>query len=119
MLLRHKSHNEDENGSSSSTIKGRISINATIKDKIKSAAANLVSMDLRPFTILQGKGMIDVCQACMEFGQKYNKATREDLLKVLPCPKTVKMKINQRATENVAKISNLIKQAIRRTRSNN
>lgn len=118
-LLRHVCSIQNDNNvsctnvTSQSTVKSTLlSICSAIKEKIRSAAASLVIKDLRPYTAIQGQGLIELCQACMEFGQMYRKATLADLLKVLPCPKTVKDRIRKRAEDNIVKISDLIKQAI-------
>lgn len=49
----------------------------------------------------------------MKFGQSYPKATRKDLTKVIPSRNTVKKTVTEIATSNRAKISLLIKEAIR------
>lgn len=111
-LLRHVCRSKDENNDNNKKEKSQLTVSAAIRDKIKSAAANLVVKDLRPYTVIQGEGLIDLCHACMEFGQSYKRATKSDLLKVLPCPKTVKSKISQIAAENIAKIAEIINRAI-------
>lgn len=110
-LLRHKCHNADQQ-TGIKTNPTRICVSAEVKESFKSAGANLVSLDLRPYTILSGQGMIDFCQACMEFGQKYKKATKEDLINILPCAKTLQRRVCKRATENIERMSALMKQAV-------
>lgn len=74
------------------TIGGKID-----KERLRTAAVNFVSKDLRPYLAIECEGLLDLCNACMEFGQKYRRADRNDLEKVLPSRNTVKEDTNDAA----------------------
>lgn len=44
------------------------------KEKLVAASAMFVAKDLRPFKAIEGDGLMNLCTAAMQFGQKYPKA---------------------------------------------
>lgn len=43
------------------------------KERLKLAASKFVIKDIRPYFAVQGKGLLDLCFACFEFGKKIEK----------------------------------------------
>lgn len=43
------------------------------KNSLKMACADFVSKDLRPYLAVEGEGLLELCGACMEFGQRNRK----------------------------------------------
>lgn len=76
------------------------------KDKLKSAAALFVAKDFRPYFAIECEGLLNLCTAVMEFGQRYPKATSVDLKNALPSRNTVRTA--------VCKIAGDVRQNIRR-----
>lgn len=101
-LLRHKCHAKKNN------------CMITPKDKsiLKLNAAQFIAKDIRPYFAVECEGLLDLCTACMEFGQSHRKATRFDLAQAMPSRNTVKAAVKEIAKNNRDKISKLIKCAI-------
>lgn len=79
---------------------------------VKVAAAKYCIKDMRPAWSVELDGLLDLCTECMHFGQKYRKATREDLADTFPCRNTVTNTVDEIAGDNREQISALIKAAI-------
>lgn len=82
------------------------------KAYLKLNAAKFISKDLRPAFAVECDGLLDLCTACMEFGQIYRNAIREDLVRAMPSRNTVKNAVSMIANSNREKISVLLKNAI-------
>lgn len=82
------------------------------KLRLKLGAAKFVSKDLRPYYSVECTGLLDLCTACMEFGQSHRRATRNDLERAMPSRNTVKSAVQQIAKAQREKISLFIKKAI-------
>lgn len=89
----------------------KLIVRGDIKKQIKSAAANFVAKDLRPYSAVEGEGLFDLCAASMKFGQIYKKATDADLRDVLPSRNTVKSTLTQTANQIKAKIRDILAEA--------
>lgn len=82
------------------------------KEKLKLASVHFISKDLRPYYAIQCEGLLDLCYACMQFGQRYRKAQRDDLIKALPTRNTVKDTVTAMADKKRTLIAELMKRAI-------
>lgn len=103
-LHRHKCGNGDSKKIS------KVSI--TDKNLLKLAAAKFVSKDIRPYFAVECEGLIDLCTACMLFGQNNRNATRANLVTAMPSRNTVRATVKEIAQSNREKISEFIKCAI-------
>lgn len=103
-IIRHKCQNDD--------CKNPLNIAPEMKLKLKMGAACFVAKDLRPYKAIECAGLLDLCTACMEFGQKYRKATRKDIEYAMPSRNTVKNTVSEIAKSNRNKIEILLKRAI-------
>lgn len=120
-LLRHNCASENgivcSSGSSSSSsevsnTKAKIPINQNDKKRLKIASAKFVAKDLRPFYAIECEGLIELCDACMKFGQKNRKATTEDLKYALPSRNGLRTAIAELADDYRAKVAEMIKHAM-------
>lgn len=57
----------------------RILVSKEEKEKLVAACTSFVVKDYRPFKAIECEGLMDLCEAAMQFGQKYTKATAENL----------------------------------------
>lgn len=78
------------------------------REQLKLAAAKFVCKDLRPYYAIECDSLIDLCNAIMAFGQKYTKASRNDLIEALPSRNTVKLAINGIANERRKQIADIL-----------
>lgn len=106
-LLRHVCNdnlfeNDDDN----------LKIKSKDKENLKLAAANFIAKDLRPFYAIQCAGLLDLCFACMQFGQHYRKATKEHLERAMPSRNTVKDAVCNMAKTAKESIAQSIRRAI-------
>lgn len=83
----------------------RLLISNEEKQKLTAASALFVTKDFRPFHAVECGGFLGLCTAVMQFGQKYPKATADDLKMAMPTRNTV--------CSHVAKISSEVKDKIR------
>lgn len=91
--------------------KVKLLIRPEIKTEFKSAAANFVSKDLRPYLAIEGEGLFDLLSTAMKFGQSYKKATIDDLRQVLPSRNTVRAHLEKEAIDIKAKIKSILQKA--------
>ena len=98
-LKRHIEDCKDRSGKP-----GKIS-----QSKLVEAAAQLVANDIRPFSILGGKGMRTFCQTLIDVGATYGKVDKNALL---PARNTVSRQLHQIAAEERGNIVNLVEKAI-------
>lgn len=82
------------------------------REKLKMASVNFIVKDLRPYFAIQCEGLLDLCNACMEFGQKYRRASRDDLVQTLPTRNTVKDAVTREAGLVRKTIGDLLRRAI-------
>lgn len=108
-LLRHvcnKTYGVRKKGSE------QIILKKSEKENFKTAAANYVAKDLRPYFAIQGEGLLDLCYTSMRFGQANRRATKDDLVKIIPSRNTVKDTVTQLANNKRGEIGKLMKRAI-------
>lgn len=112
-LIRHICY-ESKNGHDTNDHVGqeRLMISAKDKEPLKSAAVKFIANDLRPYSAIEGEGLLDICVACMNFGQKFRKAGPADLKNALPSRNTVRAAVNERADEYREHVSKFLKKAI-------
>lgn len=104
-LIRHKCHTPFDKSKV-------INIAPDMKSKLKTASASFVAKDLRPYRAVECEGLLDLCTACMQFGQKYRSATRKDLLNALPSRNTVRNAVTDIAQSNRNKIKEIMRTAL-------
>lgn len=61
---------------------------------------------------IEGAGLLELCTACMEFGQKNRRAKKSHLQSSLPSRNTVKKQISNVADDMRSKIADLMRKAI-------
>lgn len=92
--------------------KSRLIIRPDSKKDLKNASCNFIAKDLRPYSALEGEGLLELCNACMKFGQNYKQATSDDLRSALPSRNTVNSEISRRAIEVKNQIKSVLATAI-------
>lgn len=105
-IIRHKCENLQS---------GRtkiIRIAPEMKEQLKMGSACFVAKDLRPYKAVECVGLLDLCNACMKFGQKYRNAKREDLEDAMPSRNTVRNTVSEIAQSNRNKIKPILREAI-------
>ncbi|XP_055307471.1 uncharacterized protein LOC129571680, partial [Sitodiplosis mosellana] len=102
-IMRHKCHPSQRKP---------VHITTEMISKLKTASACFVSKDLRPFKAIECEGFLDICTACMHFGQKYKSATRRDLEDAMPSRNTVRNAVAEIAKSNRNKIKDVLWAAI-------
>lgn len=107
-LLRHVCFNKSDKG----TRAPRVLVSKADKEKLKLSSAKYVAKDIRPYAAIEDEGLLDLCGTCMEFGQKYRNASREDLFVAMPGRTTVKDTVGGLASDSRQAISKLMKKAI-------
>lgn len=100
-FIRHVCFEKNEDG----TNRKRIVISKDAKEKLTSAAAKFVSKDLRKYNAVEGEGLMDLCTAAMQFGQRHPKATANDLKDAWPSRYLV--------TSAIGKVASDVKKDIR------
>ena len=80
-----------------------------VKKNVVEAAVQLVANDIRPFSIVDGKGMRTFCQTLIAVGAAYGKV---DANALLPARNTVSRQLYQIAAEERGNIVNLVGKAI-------
>lgn len=103
-LLRHKCLGDDKSN--------QIKLKPEDKMILKVGAAKFIVDDLRPYHAVECTGLLDLCTACMKFGQLHRKATREDLKHAMPSRNTVKSTVEQFAKSKRGLIKVLLRKAI-------
>lgn len=84
----------------------RLLISQDEKLKLAVASALFVTKDFRPFYAVECDGLLNLCTAAMQFGQRYPKATVDDLKEAMPTRNTV--------ASHVSQISSGVKRDIRK-----
>lgn len=90
----------------------KMMVNKSDKERLKQAASKFVAKDLRPYSVIEGIGLLDLCYECFEFGKKYRRATQKDFMETMPSRNTVKAKITEMAGKTREHIGTLMKRAI-------
>lgn len=104
-FLRHICHAIDQNNQRKSIV------HAEDKKSIKEAAVSFVAKDLRPYSAIEGEGLLDLCGAVMKFGKTYKTATINDLHKVMPSRNTVRSCIKMKAKSMKSEIKSVLEKA--------
>lgn len=89
-----------------------LNINTNDIERIETAAAKVVCVDLRPFNAVECPGLKDLILASVDLGKKYPKIRSEDISKILPSKKSVKTITTKEANQAKDAIKNLFKEAI-------
>lgn len=108
-LKRHICQDDDVNADPNK--KRKLLGSKSDKKNLKKGAINFVAKDFRPYSAIECEGLIDLCTACMEFGQNNRRATQADLMNALPSRNTVKEGVNTQAHAKKKVIADLMKQA--------
>lgn len=108
-MLRHMCNNLVEG---SKIGKEQIIIAKKDTTRLKEAAAKFVAKDLRPFYAVQCEGLLDLCFACVEFGQNNRKVNRNTFIQAMPSRNTVKATVTELADKTRKHISEMMKKAI-------
>lgn len=91
--------------------KTKLLIRPEHKSEFKTAAANFIAKDLRPYMAVEGEGLMDLCFASMKFGQQYKTASIDDLCAVMPSRNTVRSHLEKTANRIKSKIKKILQNA--------
>lgn len=105
-------HSCTSNNNTKTAKQPKLVIPESEKEKLRFSGAKFVARDLRPYSAIEGAGLLDLCGACMEFGQRNRRATKEDLFSAMPSRTTVKNKIGEIAAESKNEISKMLQLAL-------
>lgn len=107
-LLRHVCFDHEKDSAKLE----RVVIKESEREEMKLACAKFVAKDLHSARSVEGQGLFELAHACMRFGQKNCKATRNDLARLLPSRNTVTSKIADIANDCREKTSGLLRKAL-------
>jgi len=113
-LKRHIEDCKDKAGNSKKRLQSKlcfptVKLPEQAKKKVVKAAVQLAANDMRPFSILDGKGMRIFCQSLVDVGATYGKV---DVNELLPSRNTVSKKLHQTAGDERRNIVKLLEKAI-------
>lgn len=81
------------------------------KEKVIDAAAKFIAKDLRPYQAIECEGLIELCTASMQFGQRYPKASVADFVHTMPSRHVVVSRICEVATAAKVRITKVMNAA--------
>lgn len=96
-------------------MKEKFSISAADKTNLIEAGVSLVSKDLRPFSTVEGEGMIDFAHAIWKLGAKYGNIKREELVDKMPCARTISRNVRIKAKDKKVEMHQLLLNALERS----
>lgn len=80
--------------------------------ELKEAAARFVVKDCQPFYAINGVGLLDLCYESVKLGWNYPQMSKADLASALPCPNTIKPRVNQMALDGKNMLVRKIRQSV-------
>ena len=84
-------------------------ISTSCEEEIANAAVTFMAEDLRPFSAIEGKGLLKLVNALINVGAKHGKV---DAATVLPARNTIKRRANKLASATKNSIVEEVKQAL-------
>lgn len=110
-ILKHRCLNNDTNLSMDGFVSIKnINILTNDKNKIKEAATNFVSKDLRPFEAVNCVGFIELVKVFIYIGAKYGNLSDSDLRNVIPSPQTISRNVSSKAVSIKTNLHSFIKE---------
>ena len=87
----------------------RKNVASQAKSEVLNAAVSVVVKDLRPFLVLEGRGMKEFAQTLIDIGAKHGKVAIDD---VLPSRNTIASKVRSTASTQKSNLLSSLKMAV-------